>query len=561
MLERKEVVLCVHLSCCSSAQNALLLLRSATFTLLTPPPPPFSPPLPPPPPQVRIIRAVAMQFIDEVTDTLVLIELFKGGAATRHLFYISAGILAVPLVCNLCISFISNRKKGSKAMAIDMLAVVLHLGQAVHGFKLWRGLKMEEDDVFTPNVRFMFGRLCELVFEALPELLLQAYLLFHTKKVSLTLMVSLATSVAGSGFLMSDAVLTTEKEFMVSAGLDSGYYRLYWYGTQGLTPHRLPQATFIRGPRSDPVRGWLPLKPTSMKVVQAGLTLFYAGTITTASAAVASAMTVSASASIALVGACEYSLLMTFVWSRGQLYTAHSPVGVGRMYSWTILLISYLMFCAFPMLVARLPENFGGRFWFLFVLYRMSSYAGVVFVATTYFAERDGVEMAAATVRYIFGGGVGAIVVGTCERSERKHKYATFSRHSLAFAGGLVTFALSNDAHKWTWYSNKLFKNGPEYAQWLFGGTHLTFDCETVDQQRVVAWIWFHPSYLRQDAVKEWLLGLTVDTPLLKEDGECLPDGCFYYSGHSLGSFLAKNQVRYAFYGDPAASPDRKSVV
>jgi hypothetical protein len=154
------------------------------------------------------------------------------------------------------------------------------------------------------------------------------------------------------------------------------------------------------------------------------------------------------------------------------------------------------------------------------------------------FSETSEVKMGAGTAWVIFGSAAGAVLVGAA-----------------------TVFRLTPESHRTTWYSNGEWKTGPDYIQWWFEARQLMFDANTVDQQRVVSFLFYSPTYHSKDAVKPWLLGLKTDTPLLLESDKKLPKGCLVFSGHSLTSFFEKSTERanYMFHDDAASQQEISS--
>jgi hypothetical protein len=279
-----------------------------------------------------------------------------------------------------------------------------------------------------------------------------------------------------------------------------------------------------RGPHSFPAIGFLPLAPAAAKVQQLGLFVFYSGTVATAASAIAAAIVVSATPFIPAVMTGEFALLTAFVGSRGQKYHVTAPAKGGVVVSSLVRVGLYLIMCIAPWAIQRIPENFGGGLFCFLIGYRLITYAGVVYAATSAFAG-SGVTIAAGTARQIFGGGAAAIV-----------------------AGAALVFCMTPSSHRKTWYSSKL--TGPEFVQWIFEAKHIFNDADTVDQQRVRFVLHYHPSYHSKAAVKEWLLSFQIATPLLTESDKKLPKGCDRFTGHSLASVLERLVERFAFYGD-----------
>ncbi|GMI41435.1 hypothetical protein TeGR_g10266 [Tetraparma gracilis] len=461
--------------------------------------------------QVRVVRAVVMQYMDEISDFVVLHELWNGGKPNEF-FHTSLAILCVPLALNVLVAVIMNAKKGKKAQVIGVLAALLHLTPAMHGAAMWKGEEQKENDVMDSGMLFMMGRITELLCEGLPELALSLLLAFRGQS-SPKIIASLALSVASAAFTMMD----------VSVGFE-----------------RMCMNAQKRGPHSSPVYGYLPLDSTATKAQQAGLCAFFAGTVSLAAATVASAISTVSSAVVPAVMACEFGAFMGLMWRRGQLLTNDAQPDRSAVLV-SILLQHfgrYMMMCMAPWTVLRDPIAMGGQLYFRLIMYRLGSFAVFFYVTTSMFSGTSGVEMGAGMAWVIFGSAAGAVLVGAA-----------------------TVFRLTPESHRWTWYSNGEFKTGPDYVQWWFEAGQLIFDANTVDEQRVLSFLNYSPTYHSKDAVKPWLLGLKTDTPLLLESDKKLPKGCLMFSGHSLTSFFEKSTKRanYMFHDDAASQQEISS--
>ena len=161
----------------------------------------------------NIARAVLVQMSDEITDALVLVEEYNGGKPSSF-FWSSLVILSVPLAANIWMAIHFNKTRGGKAQVMGVLAAVLHVSPVIHGMKVWKGEGATEDEA-DPYLTFLAGRIVELIFESLPELVLQLHMVYRGK-VSRTVMASLSMSVASAAFMMMDASVGQERGFMVS---------------------------------------------------------------------------------------------------------------------------------------------------------------------------------------------------------------------------------------------------------------------------------------------------------------------------------------------------------
>ncbi|GMI19581.1 hypothetical protein TeGR_g4822 [Tetraparma gracilis] len=474
----------------------------------------------------QVTRAGGMQYADEISDAVVLHEQYTAGeeGEPTELFWTMLYILLLPIAINVIFAVIFNKRKGAKAVSLAVLVEILHLGPVVKGWKVWKGEGVGQDDVIDPYAQFLMGRMSELLFEGLPELVL-AMTMLYTGKATTKVVVSLCMSLASAAFIMMDASVGQERTLMNGQK---------------------------RGPHSHPLFGFLPLAPAATKVQQFGLFVYYSGTVATAASAIAAAIVVSATPFIPAVMTGEFALLAAFVGSRGQKYQATAPAKGGAVFSALIYLGFYLIMCIAPWAIIRIPEIYGGGLFSFLIGYRLVTYAVVVYAATSAFAG-SGVTMAAGTARQIFGGGAAAIV-----------------------AGAALVFCMTPSSHRKTWCSSKL--TGLEFAQWAFDAKQLMNDADTVDQQRAMYVLVWHPSYFNKVAVEEWLLSLQIATPLLTDPDKKLPKGCGRFTGHSLASALERFIERFAFYGDTpelqqvrahltalaqqikAATPSRKAI-
>ena len=141
---------------------------------------------------------------------------WNGGEDTRKYFDISLGILIVPTVSSMVVGAIQNSRKGWKKMVMGAVVGLLHLNPLVHGFAVWRGAGVAEDDVANPVKFFIMGRLTELLFEVLPEFILSFYFVMHSEVVDRNVIMSMVVGVASAAFTMMDNSVMMERGVMVS---------------------------------------------------------------------------------------------------------------------------------------------------------------------------------------------------------------------------------------------------------------------------------------------------------------------------------------------------------
>jgi branched-subunit amino acid transport protein AzlD len=67
-----------------------------------------------------------------------------------------------------------------------------------------------------PFYFFIIVRMGELIFEVMPETVLQLFVIYHTKDISWTSTISILSSVVSAAFIMTDNSMMFERRLMVS---------------------------------------------------------------------------------------------------------------------------------------------------------------------------------------------------------------------------------------------------------------------------------------------------------------------------------------------------------
>jgi hypothetical protein len=164
----------------------------------------------------RMLLSITLTYVDLITDFLVLKEYVEGGEVMRKFFHISLTILAVSTLVNVLAAWIANKKKGAKAIGKGVFIALIQFNPLVHSLNVWRGVEQSEDDAMDPFLMFLMVRMGELIFEVMPETVLQLFAIYHTKDISWTSTISILSSVASAAFIMTDNSMMFEGGKMVS---------------------------------------------------------------------------------------------------------------------------------------------------------------------------------------------------------------------------------------------------------------------------------------------------------------------------------------------------------
>eukprot|EP00520_Triparma_pacifica_P001364 CAMPEP_0118655510 /NCGR_PEP_ID=MMETSP0785-20121206/12966_1 /TAXON_ID=91992 /ORGANISM="Bolidomonas pacifica, Strain CCMP 1866" /LENGTH=518 /DNA_ID=CAMNT_0006548251 /DNA_START=323 /DNA_END=1875 /DNA_ORIENTATION=- len=411
----------------------------------------------------RILLSLVLTYTDVITDFLVLKEYGEGGTKTRKYFQTSGGILIVSTLMNILGAWLANKNKTTAVKLRAMFLALIQLNPLVHGLNAWRGVKQSEDDTIHPFLIFLMVRIGELIFEVLPESVLQLFVVYHTKKVSFTVVFSILSSLASAAYIMTDSSMMDE---------------------------RLCMSAQKRGAYSHPLVGFIPNGPRAKVVMQLGLFLFFAGYLTCAMLNLSAVLTAFHWVNVPMVMFCEFAVFLGARASRGEMIFVLEAPG-GWIMSSLVHLGFYLVMCVAPWTTLRKDNGcLGGRHYASMITCRLLSYTGIVIHATNKFANIDAghrtVIMKAETVRFYF-----------------------FIAFGVTLFGAALFLANVTKSHRWTFYESR--QTGSEFYKWYFEASQLVDDADSKDQQRVFAWLYSHPSYLDKDAVKDWLLKLKSD--------------------------------------------------
>jgi hypothetical protein len=139
-----------------------------------------------------------------------------------------------------------------------------------------------------------------------------------------------------------------------------------------------------------------------------------------------------------------------------------------------------------------------------------------------------------------------------------------------AVVGAVIVFCTVEKSHRWTLWQTR--QTAREATMKSFLGQPLTFSCKTVDGREYstascdVAFytsnpplttealdnvMGFHPSFLDKEAVREFLMKLSVDHPLFADDA-FFPKEAGDEAGHVYSHFFEVELQHVEFYGDPA---------
>ena len=114
-----------------------------------------------------------------------------------------AVMIGINMVVQLAMVFVQNKKKGPRTLLLEMFFAVTCLAPGVHAYRVAHGSERDALHIVDPRTMLIISKCVELVFEALPGLVLQLYAYFTLVQSSGFALVSISASAATIAFNVS----------------------------------------------------------------------------------------------------------------------------------------------------------------------------------------------------------------------------------------------------------------------------------------------------------------------------------------------------------------------
>ena len=148
-----------------------------------------------------------------MVSDLLMLRFYKDTG--DHKSYITSLIILMWAMSAHVVNSLSQNKHSSlKIRALRVLQTLFLLNPVVHTYGKWSGKVTEEGATMNSNGLLMFTKLIEMIFEALPQLILQVGALMRADSIALLPAVSICLSVATAGFLIADLSVGMERGMM-----------------------------------------------------------------------------------------------------------------------------------------------------------------------------------------------------------------------------------------------------------------------------------------------------------------------------------------------------------
>jgi hypothetical protein len=151
--------------------------------------------------KLRLGIGALISMADMASDIVQMISLFLAGQSA--LAYALLGLIFANLAFQLLITWLQTSHRGWRVIAWEVVLVLLLLKPGVDAIRVAGGDEHTPGAPLDPLSEMVFGKVGEVLFEALPSLLLLAFFLLNGGEVTTAAVVSIALSCLSTSFTMS----------------------------------------------------------------------------------------------------------------------------------------------------------------------------------------------------------------------------------------------------------------------------------------------------------------------------------------------------------------------
>ena len=151
--------------------------------------------------KLRLGLGALLSIADMVSDIVQLISLFSAGRSALACAIL--GLIFVNLACQLLIVSLQNSHRGWRVVMWEVVLVVLLLKPGIDAVRVGGGEEHVPGAPLDPLSEMVFGKICEVLFEALPCSMLLAIFLLNGGDVTTAALVSIVLSCLSTSFTMS----------------------------------------------------------------------------------------------------------------------------------------------------------------------------------------------------------------------------------------------------------------------------------------------------------------------------------------------------------------------
>ena len=449
---------------------------------------------------VRLLISLACTYSDMISDLLML--RFYKDTGDHKSYDASLKILIGAMSAHVINSLSQNKHCSLKIRAVRVLQTLFLLNPVVYTFGKWSGKAKEEGAAMNSNQLLMFTKLIEMIFEALPQLILQVGALMRADSISLLPVASICLSVATAGFLIADLSVGMERGFMTDQ---------------------------FRGPHT---AKWCGILPLNFEWV------FFLGHMMLVSGYFAAHVLALTVGGLVLPGYAipaymvgEWGLFLFWGWKYGR---ARWFLGTSnRLGLFDVLRPEWAVMSFVPIMFIGSPLFLGGRTFAGWIAYKlMLTTTFVVQVCTSGGGLVESIKLSSGSIMTL------QLVAAVC-----------------AVVGFLLMVRFASDSHRHLLFKTIMTPKELYQRHFTTDDYPLDWTYNTRDEAKMNEFGAFHPYYFTESKAKvqEWLLGLRSSDDLFSS-GAVVPNGVYAFKGQQWSTVFTRVKYHFAYFKDDGAN-------
>jgi len=447
----------------------------------------------------RLLVALGCTYCDVATDFMMLN--FYRTTGNKKAFNTSLTILCVAVFVQTSNAFDNNKHCSKKTRFLRIFQSLLFLDPAVHTFRTWSGAEAEEGTTKVPKELLFSTKLIEMLFEALPQLILQVGALMRADSISLLPAASICLSVMTAGFIISDLSVGIERSAMTQQ---------------------------IRGPRT---AKWCGILPLNFEWV------FFLGHMMLVSGYFAAHVLALTVGGLVLPGYAipaymvgELGLFLFWGWKYGRARWVGGTSN--RLSFFDVLRPEWAVMSFVPIMIFGNIGLLGGRTFAGWMAYKlMLTTTFVVQVCTSGGGLVESIKLSSGSIMTL------QLVAAVC-----------------AVVGFLLMVRFASDSHRHLLFNTIMTQKENLQRHFTTDDYPLDYTFNTRDEARMHQFAAFHPYFFTESKAKvqAWLLGLRSSDDLFS--GAVVPNGVDGFKGQQWSTVFSRVKSRFTYYKDDGAN-------
>jgi len=448
---------------------------------------------------VRLLISLGCTYSDMVSDLLML--RFYKDTGDHKSYDRSLKILIGAMSAHVINSLTQNKHCSLKIRAVRVLQTLCLLDPVVYTYGKWSGKAKEEGAAMSSNGLLTYTKVIEMIFEALPQLILQVGALMRADSISLLPAASICLSVATAGFLIADLSVGIERSFMTDN---------------------------FRGPHSGKFWGMLPLN--FEWVFFLGHMMLVSGYFAAHVLALTVGGLVLPSYAIPAYMVSELGLFLFWGWKYGRARWVGGTSN--RLAFLDVLRPEWAVMSFVPIMMFGAPFMLGGRTFAGWIAYKLMLTTFVVQFCTSGGGFVESIKLSSGSIMTL------QLLAAVC-----------------AVVGFLLMVRFASDSHRHLLFKTIMTPKELYQRFHTYDDEPLEFGCNTRDEARMDIFAGPHPYYFTESKAKvqEWLLGLRSSDDLFSS-GAVVPSGIEKFKGQQWSTLFTEVKYHFTYFKDDGAN-------